>query len=159
MRYEIPATELMDMFRHPDRETEAMLTDLGLVFLESRSAAIDRKVRRRQNRLASVYGADAQYLEGDELLAVYHQERAIVQELTQASQEKPFVHVGQARLERSRRRQQQLSWRGRRPDAENRAARYQTHVEQSVLIDLLQGWQAWLRSVANGERAAFDHPG
>ncbi len=145
LHFEIRATELMDLFRHPDRETQAMLTNLGLIFLESRAEAADTKIRRRQDRLASMYGADAQRLEDDELLAVYHQEQGLIQELIVASREKPFVQVAPARLDKIRRdlNHQGQGWT---TDTKLRAARYQTHVEQNILTDLLQGWHAWLRS-------------
>jgi hypothetical protein len=159
LRYKISATELMDMARHPDHETEAMLTDLGLIFLESRAAAVDTKVSKRQDRLAHAYGVEGQRLEDDELLAVYHQEQGLIEELIEASRDKPFVQVGPARLERARQQRQQMSWRGQRFDARDRTARYQTHVEQNILTDLLQNWHTWLRSVARGEQAAFYRQG
>ena len=145
MRYEIHPADLMDMFRHPDHETQALLTDLGLIFLELRAEAADTKIHRRQNRLASMHGASAESMEDDELLAIYRKEQDLIQELIVSSNEKPFVQVVPSRLDTIRR---VLNHQGRgwTTDSKLRAARYQIHVEQNILVDLLRGWRAWLRS-------------
>ena len=140
-RDEIPAPVLIDLFRRPDRETQALLNDLGLLFLEMRAVAADTKISKRQDRLASMYGTDAQGLGDDELLVVYRQEQGLIQELIVASREKPFIQVGQACLDKIRRDRNHRG-QGWTTDSKLRAARYQTHVEQHILTDLLQGWPA-----------------
>lgn len=156
-RDEIPATVLMDLFRRPDREAQTMLIDLGLIFLESRAAAAGAKIRRREGRLVSMDGADAQSMDS-ELLEVYHQEQDLIQELIVASREKPFVQVAPARLDKIRRDlyQHRQGWT---TDSELRTARYQTRVEQNLLTDLLQSWHVWLRAVASGEQTVLHHQG
>lgn len=157
-RDEIPATVLIDLFRRPDRETQALLTDLGLIFLESRAEAAHTKISKRQDRLASMYGTDAQGLGDDELLAVYRQEQDLIRELIVASREKPFVQVAPARLDKIRRdlNQHRQGWT---TDSELRTARYQRLIEQNILTNLLQSWHVWLRAVASGKQTVLHHQG
>lgn len=130
--------ELVNMMRAPDDETEALLIDLGLAFLEEQLMAAETRISQRQEQLNRSAAASSEA--DDELVAVYRQEQAVLQALIEASRETPFVQVVMARQEHLQQRQHQLCEQNWAADQHARDARYTLHLEQQILVNLLQAW-------------------
>lgn len=122
-----------------------MLRAVGLDFLQEQRIAVETKIRERREHLQRFYPQGRILPEGEEeLTQVYEQEKALIEQLLQECQTRPFVEVARERRAKADRRVQQFS--SRKSNAEARASGWQAHIEQETLTELLRQWLAWLKA-------------
>jgi hypothetical protein len=137
--------ELVEMALNPDPEDRELLRTVGLDFLQQRRIAVETKIRERRERLQRFYPRGQTLPETEEeLTQVYQTEKALIEELLQASTDRPFVEVARERRAKANRRVQQFN--SRKSNAEARAKVWQAHTEQEILTELLRQWLTWLKT-------------
>jgi len=113
----------------------------ALDFLQTQMDAVDAKINARRAHLARAYPAGTPLPRGEgELLNVYEQEQALIQELMDATQEGLLIEVLQRRREATQRRVSELAQSGA-----GWSKRWQAQTEWEALSELQRRWLAWLK--------------
>jgi hypothetical protein len=126
-------------------QMEPLVTAEALDFLAAQADAVEARIERRNRQLAedSPDGSPAPEDE-DELLQIYRQEKALLQELTQECQAQPFGRVLRRRLILARQRAFDLAEQGKsNSDAQNR--QWQAQMAWDMLNHLIGEWQRWIQ--------------
>ncbi len=133
------------MFLNLTPEERKMLEPVARVeameFLEAQLKAVEAKIEKRNIYLLETY-PEAKAPRGEaELLEIYQQEKLMIQELMQETQQKFFVDVLRQRTERAQRRVLALNKNGATWPKQREA-----RTEWEILSELQRQWLAWLKA-------------
>ncbi|MEJ2557562.1 MAG: hypothetical protein P8186_15310 [Anaerolineae bacterium] len=133
------------MFLNLTPEERKMLEPVARVeameFLEAQLKAVEAKIEKRKIYLLETY-PEAKPPRGEaELLEIYQQEKLMIQELMQETQQKFFVDVLRQRTERAQRRVLELNKNGA-----TWPKQWEARTEWEILSELRRGWLARLKT-------------
>lgn len=113
-------------------------------FLQVQLEAVEKKIDKRRAFQERFYEGETLSKEETMLLAVYDQEKALIQELMQASEEKLFLDVMRQRTAQTQRREFASSGKSK-SSAANRTERWRLKNEGVILAELQRRWLHWLK--------------
>lgn len=130
------------------RERESLVPAASAIaeeFLQAQLRAVESRVRRRRAYQAEEHPEGVTPPHGSaEMMEVYEQERALIEELLRECQGKLLPEVLRERLARAHRRVLELG----HPEVISAAAkteRQRARTEREILSELLRRWLAWVK--------------
>jgi hypothetical protein len=138
------------MIQHLDSKEKEEVKPLARIvaqaFLRSELENVETKIRRRNAYLERWYPDVDDTPSGEaELLAVYQQQEATIEELMRASEEDLFVELLRRRRQRAEERLLQSASRDVASEA-SRSAGWRVKTEVEILRDLQIKWLNWLKA-------------
>jgi hypothetical protein len=116
----------------------------GFDFFKDQLAAIDSKIRDREEQLTIFYPDGVKLPDGEEdLLRLYRTEQALTEEMMREASTKPIGELYRHRLRTVRQRLSQLSQNGVN-DAAGRAKYWQAETELEILNESMKRWLEWV---------------
>ena len=113
-------------------------------FLGTQLAVVEKKINKRRAYQERFCEGETLSKEETMLLAVYDQQKALIQELMQASEEELFLDVLRQRTAQTRQRELASSGKSK-SSADNRTERWRLKDEGNILAELQRQWLHWLK--------------
>ena len=113
-------------------------------FLGTQLAVVEKKINKRRAYQERFCEGETLSKEETMLLAVYDQEKALIHELMQASEEKIFLDVMRQRTAETQQRELESSGTSI-SSAADRTERWQLKNEGVILAELQRRWLHWLK--------------
>jgi hypothetical protein len=113
-------------------------------FLHTQLDAVEKRINKRRARQVHFYEGEALPEEEISMLSVLEQERNLIQELMQASDEALFVDAMRQRITQRQRRESSLIGRSI-SDLATRTERWRLKNEGNILAELQRQWLHWLK--------------